>query len=421
MNLRASPSRFSLRSLHPGGRRRGGIRSRKKGSVLVIVLVTIVLTAFALTAFLDKASSDLIVAARDSDARRLRIEAHSALEVTLGVLSSFYQTVGALRSPSEGWGDPLTFANWKPAEGRTVEVTFEDESGKISLPNVDSQTLVAVFEQWEIPQTDAEKLADALLNWMKPNYAAQGTFTPDYDQATLPYAPPGRSLRSFDELAAIDVVKDTFYGEDGRPNELWHRFTQTFSLLNYRQPNINSARPDVLAALGSFDESQTQHLSDYINGTGTYALKGPEYFRSVAETAAVIGQGNQGVFGAQISALRIQITVHEGRALYRLNAVVTIPGQQAAQTVQPNATANPSGASATANPGQSGNPANPAQANNANRNNAAAGRGGRGSTATANASTGAPALNYPFTVLEINENNEPVSAAPPAPPPNPVE
>jgi len=74
---------------------------------------------------------------------------------------------------------------------------------------------------------------------------ATGTFIPDYDQAAIPYAPPGRSLRSFDELAAIDVAKDMFYGEDGRPNELWHRFADAFSLLSYRQTNINSARPDV--------------------------------------------------------------------------------------------------------------------------------------------------------------------------------
>ena len=390
---------------------------RKKGSVLVIVLVTIVLTAFALTAFLDKASSDLIVAARDADARRLRLEAHSALEVTLGVLSSFYQTVGALRSPSEGWGDPLTFANWKPTEGRTVDVSFEDESGKISLPNVDSASLVAVFEQWQMQQADAEKLADALLNWMKPSNATPTTFTPDYDQAALPYATPGRSLRSYDELAAIDVAKDVFYGEDGRPNELWQRFTKTFSLLSYRQPNINSAPADVLAALGNFDETQQQKLSDYMNGTGGYSLKGPEYFRSPAEAAAVVGQGNQGVFGAQISALRIRITVHDGRALYRLNTVITFLGQLGAQTVQPSATANPSGASATANPAQT---ANPARANNANRNNnaaAGAGRAGRGGTATTNGTTAAaPALNYPFTVLEINENNEPVPAAPPPKP-----
>lgn len=392
--------------------------------MLVIVLVTLVMTAFALTAFLDKASSDLIVAARESDARRLRLEAYSALEVTLSVLSSFNQTVGALRSPAEGWGDPLTFANWTPSEGRTVDVAFEDESSKISLPNVDNVTLLAVFDLWEIQPADAQRLADALLNWIKPNYAPTGTFAPDYDQATIPYAPPGRSLRSFDELAAIDVAKDMFYGEDGRPNELWHRFADTFSLLDYRQTNINSARPDVLAALAGFDASQQQNLSDYVNGTGSFEGKGPNYFRAVGDMASIAGQAsNPTAFGTQISALRIHITVHDGRAVYRLNTVVTLPGQQAAQTVQSNATNPPSGASAT-NPSQN---ANPAQANNATRTNNTGGRaGGRGGAGATNANgtnasasgAGAASLNYPFTVLEINENNEPL---PVAPPPHPAE
>ncbi|HWA07844.1 MAG TPA: hypothetical protein VG838_00100 [Opitutaceae bacterium] len=407
-------------------KRAAAIRPRA-GSVLIIVLVTLVLTAFALTAFLDKASSDLIVAARDSDARRLRLEAYSALEVTLSVLSSFNQTVGALRSPSEGWGDPLTFANYTPAAGRTVDVSFEDESGKISLPNVDNNTLLAVFDVWQLSPIDAQKLADAILSWMKPNYTPNGTFIPDYDQATLPFAAPGRSLRSYDELATIDVAKDTFYGEDGRPNDLYRRFVDTFSLLNFRQPNINSAHVDVLAALGGFDATQQQNLSDYVNGANAYESKGPSYFRSVRDTATILGQGNASVFGTEISALVIHITVHDGRALYHLNATVTLPGQQAAQTVQPNATAGQSGtsASATANPAQGGASANSAANQNANRNNANAGGNRIGARTPAAGAGGANAngaaansLKYPFTVLEINENNEPV---PTPPPPKPTE
>ncbi len=376
--------------------------------MLVIVLVTLVITAFALTAFLDKASSDLIVAAREADARRLRQEAYSALEVTLSVLSCFNQTVGALRSPAEGWGDPLTFANYTPTEGRTVEVTFEDESGKLSLPNVDSPTLLALFQLWDMSQPDAQKLTDALLNWMKPNYTPSGTFTPDYDQAVIPYAPPARSLRSFDELAAIDVARDVFYGEDGRPNDLWHRFADDFSLLNFRQPNLNGARPDVLAALGSFDATQQQNISDYLNGAGSYQAKGATYFRNVRDAAPVIGQGNVTGFTTQISALRIHITVHDGRAVYRLGAVVTLPGQQAAQTVQSSATNGTSGASATGTTAPAANPSTSATT---------AQTGAASAAAANNSSAAAPAkLNYPFTVLEIHENDEPVPVAPPPPP-----
>jgi hypothetical protein len=389
----------------------------KKGSVLVIVLVTLVITAFALTTFLDKASTDLIVAARDADNRRLRQEAYSALEVTLDVLSCFNQTVGALRSPSEGWGDPLTFANYTPSAGRTVEVAFEDESGKLSLPNVNSTTLLALFQLWNMTQPDAQRLTDALLGWMKPNYAPTGTFTPDYDQAAIPYAPPGRSLRSFDELASIDVARDVFYGEDGLPNDLWRQFVADFSLLNFRQPNLNGVRPDVLAALGGFEATQQQNLDDFVNGNGNYQNQGPSYFRNVRDAAAIIGQGDLTGFTTQISALRIIITVHDGRAAYRLNAVVTIPGAQAAQTVQSSATNSPSGASATT----TGAPAaNSSRTTNAPTTAGAASPAANNSTANgtagANGTTTPPKLNYPFTVLEIHENDEPIPVAPPPPP-----
>lgn len=385
-----------------------------RGSVLVIVLVTLVVTAFALTTFLDKASTDLIVAARDADNRRLRQEAYSALEVTLDVLSCFNQTVGALHSPSEGWGDPLTFANYTPGAGRTVDVAFDDESGKLPLPNVNSTTLMALFQLWNMTQPDAQKLTDALLSWMKPNYAPTGTFTPDYDQATIPYAPPGRSLRSFDELASIDVARDVFYGDDGRPNDLWRQFAADFSLLNYRQPNLNAARPDVLMALGGFEAAQPQNLSDFVNGAGNYQTQGPSYFRNTRDAAPVIGQGDLTGFATTISALRIIITVHDGRSTYRLNAVVTIPGAQAAQTVQSSATNTPSGASATT----TGAPAaNSSRTTNAPTTAGAASTSTNNSAAGANGTTTPPKLNYPFTVLEIHENDEPVPVDPPPPPP----
>ena len=405
MDARSSPP-FPARA----PRRRGA----RAGSVLVIVLVTLVITAFALTAFLDKASTDLIVAAREKNARQLRGDAYSALEVTLAVLSSFNQTVGALHSPAEGWGDPLTFAGWTPTEGRTVDVAFEDESGKLSLPTVSNATLLALFQLWRMTQPDAQKLADALQAWIKPNYTPAGPFTPDYDQATLPYAAPGRSLRSFDELAAIDVARDVFYDEQGQPNDLWHRFVNDFSLLSYRQPNLNSARPDVLAAVGSFDDTAAQALGDFAAGTDKYQTQGPSYFRNVRDAGTVLGQGDLGGFSTEISALRIRITVHDGRRTFRLDTVVTLPGQNAAQTVEASATEGASGASAN---GAAAAPRAGGASRTPTTTRTTTTRPSNGGS-TAAGGTGAPAsLNYPFTVLEIRENDEPVPDTPPPPPP----
>src|SRR3954469_15121506 len=94
----------------------------RQGSVLVIVMVTIIFAVFALVVFMDKASNDLLVEQRDAEARRLRREAYSALEVTLAVLSEWRAVNNGLHSPSEGWSDPLTFAAYTPTESRTVDV-----------------------------------------------------------------------------------------------------------------------------------------------------------------------------------------------------------------------------------------------------------------------------------------------------------
>ena len=102
----------------PGdGVRRGTTRTEcafhpRKGSVIIIVLVTMMFAAAALTLFLEKASTDLIAEARVITDNQLRTEAYSALETTVGVLEDFRSVLGNLRSPGEGWNDPLGFAGY---------------------------------------------------------------------------------------------------------------------------------------------------------------------------------------------------------------------------------------------------------------------------------------------------------------------
>ena len=113
-------------------------RSPKSGSILVIVMVTLIFTATALVMFLEKANNDLAVDARVIVANRLRREAYSAVEVTLATLVDFGLADNGLHSTGEGWGDPLKWAGWTPDPGHTVEVSFQDESAKIPLNHADS-------------------------------------------------------------------------------------------------------------------------------------------------------------------------------------------------------------------------------------------------------------------------------------------
>lgn len=365
----------------------------QRGSVLMIVLITIIFATFALYAYMERASNDLLVEKRSSDATYLRLEAYSALETTLAVLEDFRLANGSLKSPAEGWSDPLAFASYEPGEGAKVEIAFIDESGKFSLPNVTQSTLVNLFKSWELSASNSETLADALLGWMKKDYVASSASAPDkddYEREVLPFTPPGRPLRSFSELATIAVVRDVFYDETGQPNEYWHRFVNAFSLYSFQTPSINGASPELLAGLGVADTGHQKQLNDFLKGGGSYESRGAGYFKSASDVSTFLGeQSPAAALSTDISALRIIVTVHQGRASFRINALIAPPNGATIPVAEKSSETNQTDGT--------NNPPTPASA----------------ATSTSNQEA-AKKLNYPFTVLEFRENDEM-----PSPPPSP--
>jgi general secretion pathway protein K len=103
--------------------------------------------------------------------------------------------------------------------------------------------------------------------------------------------------------------------------------------------------------------------------------------------------------GTQVRCLRITVTVREGSTSFRVSAVVAPPG--GAGLPPADAPAATTSSSTTTNQNASGT--------NASGSTAAA------ATSTATTPT-QPSLNYPFTLLEIRENDEIVGAAATNPP-----
>jgi general secretion pathway protein K len=388
------------------------LANRRSGSVLVIVMITLLFTAAALVVFMDKAGDDLLVEAHAAEANRLRIQAYSALEVTLAVLEDFRQADNGLRATSEGWGDPLAWAGWSPEDGQKVDVTFQDESGKIPLIHADSTTLNSIFQSWQIPDSDAARATDGILGWMQQNYIPTTLLSADYEGSAIPYDPPLRSMRSFSELSAIDGARDIFYGPDGRPNGLWWRFYNDFSLFNFRQIDIHGANSDVLSAVGQFSADQQQTLSDYLAGAGKYQNQGQQWFQDTGALQGVLGGlGKPAGFGLTISALRVTIAVHEGRSQFLLSAVVAPQG--GATTVQTTATDVKNGASNSASGETSATTGVAAGSTSASASSIST-----VPTAAQAATAASSNLQYPYTVLEILENDEiPVEPPPPPAPP----
>lgn len=313
--------------------------TRRRGSILVIVLVTLLFATTALLLFIERASTDLIVHVRDADRINLRMEAYSALETTLAVLVEFREVLGGLHSPAEGWDDPLAWGDYVPQEDREVKVEFVDESGRLPFAQMDFETWVRLFESWGLLEADAERWADALMGWSQEEYTPVSFDAPrpeDYERYELGFVPPGRQPHSMAELRSIDVIREEFFDENGQPNHYYHRFAESVTFLRYPSPNINAASPGALAALGRFDEVQQELLGDYLGGGGVYRSRGPGYFTDVGEVSTVLGdQTESGGFGAVIQALRINVVVTQGASTYTLSVVVSPSGSASANTSPP--------------------------------------------------------------------------------------
>ncbi len=354
----------------------------------MVVLITLLFATFALVAFVQKAHTDLVVASREAISRNLRQDAYSALEVVVAVLAEFRAAGQELRSPSEGWDQPLQFAAWSPGEGRTAEVTFEDESGKLSLPRADRATLVNLFRSWTLSDADADRLADALLDWMKKDFVP-GTLQPtSYDRANLPYHAPKRSLRSYRELAAIEVAKEFFFDREGQPTEYYQRFIDAVSLFDFPKSNVNGGRTDVLAALGVADESGSESLREYLTGRGSHAQSGARFFRSVEDAASVLGPGRvPDALGTEVNALRVRVTITQGVTKFHLTAVLAPP--DGAKLVEEKSVVEQSASSRSAGSATRREDDDDEADDNSSGSNGASKK-----------------LNYPFTLLEIQENIE---------------
>ena len=315
---------------------------RTAGSVVLLVLVTVLLAAFMITKFVQRAGTELLADARAGDQERLRREAYSALETTLAVLADVRAVDQGLFNPAQGWSDPLGYAGHVPGPGTSVEVAFEDESGRISLPKADAATLEALLELTGVDRNQAERASDALLVWMHADYVPP-TLEADpgsYEREAIPHKAAGRPLRSLDELASIAIVRDLFFDEQGRPYPRLREFAAAVSLQAFDRVNLNAGTPLALTAAGATVD-QVEALRTYLRTPS----RGRPYFKNAQEAAAVMGSAAPtDRFGVEIQVLRINVTARAGALAYRISAVVSLSGATTAPVRGARAgAANPTG------------------------------------------------------------------------------
>lgn len=301
----------------------GGVGGR--GSVIVVILVALALASLLLARFVETTSVELLVATREADRDRLRGDAAGAMELALAVLAEVRAIDGGrVHGPAQGWGDPHEYAMMEPREGVEVTVAYEDESGKLSLPRMDAATLKEVGVGLGLMDRDAERLADAILTWIRPEHTPVSfDVSPTaYEREALPHRPPGRSLRTRGEMAAVAVARDYFYDEEGRETALAAGFWRVVSRYDFGVTNLNAASPELLAMRG-LDTRQIELVQGWQGGMVARPVGAMPYFRTLDEARGLMGEspGLAG-FGTEVQALWVTVTVREGRAVMRLRALV---------------------------------------------------------------------------------------------------
>lgn len=324
----------------------------------------------------------------------LRVHAYSALEVSLGTLAEWYEIRGGqLHSPSEGWGKPYEYSEEiAPPEGITLKIEIEDET-KFPMDKLrqDPALLASFFETMvdedgnEVGYNDSLAYADAFLDWEDADEARHlngAEFADYYEDQNPPYHPANRPIQSFEEFRLIKGFSPDpddpeegglFFDVNGNETANFRNFKQSVSLHSTHKLNINGASSFLLKFLCGDNDSGREELEEYLNEEDTSgASEGQKpYFQSVNDPKLLALDQNkkQQWVDSAFKVGRIKITASRRKATFVLHALVEVP----TGTTKPTATTTPQSSAAT-------------------------------SSSESDAATRFKALNYPFRILALREN-----------------
>lgn len=385
----------------------------RRGSVIVVVLVTILLASLMIAKFMENSAVELTLATRKADRDRLRTDAYSAFETLLAVMAEVKAIDDdKLYAPEQGWGDPYAYSGESPREGVTVSFSFQDETGKASLPNMSFDDMMKLAQTLGLGEPDARRFSDGLYVWMKGDHTPQDIEAEAirYERDDPPVTVPKRSLRSWDEMRSVRVAREYVYDQEtGALTAFGAALRENISLYDFDGTNVNSLAP-ALGTNRGWAETQSAQIAGYRAGQGARAAGAPTWFRDVSELSSIIGaNADVAGLGAEVKLLHVGVTVREGLASMTLNALVAVDDsvELPAVTEAESQTGGTTGGANNQNAGSG---------NNASGNNQAGGNrsnsGGNSGNSGGNGASGSSGqteemLDYPFGILEVVETSGP--------------
>lgn len=294
----------------------------KRGSILLMVLVLIIVVSFVLTKFIERAQVEVQGEGYYVERSRLRLQAWSMLEVAVAVLADVKAIDNALYSPVQGWGDPLDYAQIELPEGMHVTFEFIDESAKLGINELDEGSLFLLFDEMGFDLDVSQTLTNSLLDWIDEDDETRidGAESREYSTAEMDMHPSNQPLRSLAELSSIIGFREHFFDEYGFPNDYFTQLTKMLTHHPVTLMNVNAASPMALQALAGLNEIQVETLQDYLAGLDReFGTEDDNYFASGGEISDVIGETERGVpITQQISIMTVKVTVQESGSSYVL-------------------------------------------------------------------------------------------------------
>jgi hypothetical protein len=356
-----------------------GVKS-KRGAILVFVLALIVFISVLCLRLMEETVQELRHVSQQHRRDDLRVNAYSALDLAAGVLNEFKSIEGALYDPTQGWGDPLSWAEVSPLDPMiTWDIKIVDESAKINPRNASKKDLIAMFALMHNKtgsrpdQDDGEPYYDAWMDWedADDNEREEGAEDDYYEKFDPPYFTPGKKVQSFEEFRMIkgfsydeDLSEYTglFFSQNGSENTNMKNFRSAFSFFHEGPVNINGASSFLKRFLCGDNDSLHEEILTGPRFGGT-----EPYFTNLTDPNLAQIQTIRGIkIACKATLFRVKITVSRGKARFRLQAILSSDLQM----------------------GNSSGKSNPKKSQEKVRSRSAQ-----------NVS-----LNYPFRVLSIREN-----------------
>ncbi len=212
-------------------------RNGRRGVAFIVVIWVLVLLTVMLSGFIVIARTEMLQARHLFDGATARYAAEAGLSrVVREMLNPDVQT----RWVPDGRVYEFDF------EGAKVSVEIQDESGKIDINQADETVLVPMFQQLGLDPIEAQRLADAIIDWRDVDELVRpmGAEDEDYEAADLPYGSADVPFTTVGELQQVLGMtyelyeklepEITIYGGAGRPSPA---YATEFGLMLY--PNMN--------------------------------------------------------------------------------------------------------------------------------------------------------------------------------------